>query len=433
LGHQKVAEEVAKVTGADLVLILPNPINLKKAPLSPEMRLKLIDIALKDSETLVYPLDGKVYENYIKNAKVSGSELFEYIRELNPTAKIEAVIGSDVASRNSSILAIKGQAKYDGWVIAKRDGEIKESFLLKLENNKTYLEDIGDFSSSGAKKYLSENPDIYYKPNLTPDDLPKVLHPDISKYIIENGLYLDYSPSNNKNLLQTVIKKAAVQFRYSFPQLTADIRDFRIYLKKKKNISEFLWNGKKYKVTKKLGQGLFGEAFLLEENGQKFVLKIAYDDKKSIEALQSALPVQRWINEKEVDKIHAPKLLASSPEGNWAISEFIEGITIEKYLKTTVNPDPTIIEEVRKLHEECIKFAKIRGIQLDFAADNIVIKEGKAVLVDLGPLANSKIPEDFQKVLGIWKTRFAVEDVKPKICVQQLLEKILGSSQAVKN
>jgi cytidyltransferase-like protein len=206
LGHLGAAEAVVQQGAADMVIfaISENP---KKNPLSREVRLKMAALGAKDSKTVYIAEPGSPLYPVFRDATLFG--ISKKVKELNPSAHIGIVVGSDIGSNQITGVLFQTSVRPDEWIIVNRKGYENEPLKgvpAWMPHQRINI-DLPDVSSSGTKKYILAHPELFHASaeGAKPDPIPGV-DPKVSDYIVANHLYEQPEPPAPKSLIACYLR-----------------------------------------------------------------------------------------------------------------------------------------------------------------------------------------------------------------------------------
>lgn len=380
-GHLASAQAVLDSGKADLVILTPggNPL---KSPMPSSIRLSLIDAALSEHAKIAYPYGPTL------GLGDSSANLSAWIKQVNPEAKVLAVMGTDVANSPVIPFMMSRRLKAESLLVLTRQG-----YKLGAVRSPVPYEVITDpqtlsgFSSSEIKKYFSQNVELYFTKNRSLEKLPPGIDKAVAEQIFSNGIYLSNLESNKIPLHQALLSK--VKNKAFQVGLYDIIRKLIVLIKARPNIKQVEIGGQVIQIEKYLGSGIYADVYTIKYNGEEAVVKIAKDTVKGRRALLRSIPVHRWIQERT--NIIVPDVYAYDTEGRWMVSELVNGLSLDK----TPNPG-TLPKEVRDMYDEALRLKNSSGIKLDLSADNIFLRDGQPVLVDFDPIPESNVfPENY--------------------------------------
>lgn len=401
-GHEEVIRKILRETNADLVVVVPSRTSGVKRLLPLQHRLKMLDAAFASESKVAYPLGGELGTLLEKNGVIS---LAREIRRIQPKASLIAAVGGDVARSSTLILNLWQQIRPESWVVVSRDTSALELAKVFPKERIQLLSPASDASSSRVRSFLSSNPSVYFE-NPTKSAPPRIpdLSQPVSNYLLENGLYLNPRPENYRTIAGESRRLALLAFRSSMEALglSESYRSMRIAQRQGAELTEIVIDGKPYPVTRRLGAGMYGSAYLLEIEGKKYVAKVPHSGDRFLESARHAIVTQRWLAKSGT--IAVPEIHAFDAGGAYVVSEFIEGVSLLEHLKS--RPMPAEWEgPLRDLYEAAATYRDATKLALDLRADNIIIREGIPYLVDLGTLKpGADNARTFADLLSSWRS-----------------------------
>lgn len=366
---QAYADALIKSGEADLVIVSPNRADGKYIPLPIENRLELMDEALRSHPSIAYPSGDWA------QSSVWSEKLAERVRKI-----------SDV----------------------------------KIEARKSPV------SSVDLRAYLVEHSEAYFKPEAN------VGHPDYDQKvfdrILKSGFYMGERPGMGPTMvrstegLRTVGIKLGVfnRLQHAYKSLNAN-----------RDLKEFEMDGKRVQISKFLGAGAQGDAYLTEVDGEKIVLKVAKDNQSARNIMQNSVLTHQWL--RKTSTIQVPELLAFDPEGKWISMNFAKGKQLDKLIAENGGKIPPETEvKLRAFYEEALRISRENNIILDINTQNIFVQpDGKLTLVDFGALSpGKKIPPTFEAMKALWIAdgKLIMGKVSPRIdakCLKNVLRNFI--------
>ena len=157
-----------------------------------------------------------------------------------------------------------------------------------------------------------------------------------------------------------------------------------------------------YPVLKFLGSGMTGNAYLVKMDNRAVVVKISHNNQRSINDVFTTVLTLQVAREKF--GIPVPGLIDYDSSGKWIISEFVSGKTVKKTLQQKGKLSQVELESLRELHEKVLRYDQEQGKIIDLAPDNIILKDGRAILVDAGtlPMGSVANPKQFNELIAKW-------------------------------
>lgn len=157
-----------------------------------------------------------------------------------------------------------------------------------------------------------------------------------------------------------------------------------------KNIDECM---KTYKKVKKLGKGVQGEVFEVEDSKGKYALKIDEDTKNNPSRFLRELWIFKRLQNTKIKiapKLH--KFWMCNGNGYTVMEKFDD--TLENHLLETQKIDKNLFSKFYKL---CEVLGENNIMQGDMKPDNIMIKNGEIVVIDYGFSYSTECPEMFEE------------------------------------
>jgi cytidyltransferase-like protein len=436
-GHLGLAESALAEGGMDAVIILPNIHPSHKTPLAIEDRLKLLDLVAGANPRILYPKDGPLLDVYLDH-DISPALMSE-LRKLNPKIEPYALVGQDLAEKFSAVMIIGRMLSPRGWLIGprEREAQMKVSPLIPPDKAVVLWTAPTDISSTQARKFFIENPEVYFAGDRSSEKLPtQYLEPSVIDYILDNGLYIgaqageEVRRSGMKNRIKrhltTSLKKAIRELG-----LWEMVRAAKIDRVKNEEPREVVIDGARYRTKRYLASGLRSDAFLIDINGQAGVIKFQHK-RNNFNPQASTIAIQRWLHERT--DIAVPALIAFDPEGMWTVSEFIKGVTLKDYLRDRPAPSPAIHANLEAFFKHTMDFFRRTQVKLDLRADNIILKGETPYLVDLGALGpTAEMPTTFDEVSRMWRRQSSKGGMeRASDCGLSLLHLFTGGTASAK-
>jgi len=182
-GHLGAAQLALTQGGADIVILVASE-NPKKNPIPRAQRMAMMNLAASDLERVLYAKDGDLYTTFRDKLL---PDIARKIRSINPSAEIDIVVGSDVASNlvSSSLFELSIHPKK--WLVVRRKGEdgSSPSFIVSKKPHQFLDANLPEVSSSGVKALLLQHPEYYSQ---TPISL-RGIRPKVAQYIFSNRTY----------------------------------------------------------------------------------------------------------------------------------------------------------------------------------------------------------------------------------------------------
>ncbi len=145
---------------------------------------------------------------------------------------------------------------------------------------------------------------------------------------------------------------------------------------------------------------MISDAYVLQHRGRSYVLKATSPGNEP--RIRQMDRVHRWVRHR--GRIAVPELIATDPDGLWSLAERVEGPTVMELLQQGNSLSPELLAGLREIFDEAQHLADVPGIVLDLRSDNIRVRDGLPVLVDLGPLGTRRqLPTDFDSMMNAWQ------------------------------
>ena len=391
-GHENIGNTITSQLAFDCVLYHPNGNSFSKMPTPLEARYEMMEAALRDNPKLFYPspedlqLDSK---SYIKK-----------IKSLSKSIEVYAVLGSDHSPKNKQYFLYKYILDPKGYIIVGRGEDIVLASGFKKAPHHVLPTD-NSTSSTQVRKWFIENEDVYFTEDVPNERYPNhLIHPKISEYIKENGLYI----GSNGSTAQSQLGKAKTQL-FTFLDkigLYAPVKEQLIKRHQQNTLTDIEINGEKYPLKKHLGSGRTADAYIFNYNNQEHVIKIANDRPNSPKSIIQDVKVGQGLNYKTSIKV--PEIQAVDPEGKWKIASFIGGESLGDYIKSRNGYiEPHIKRQLESIVSDMVNLSKKTNIKLDLSVDNLRIWNNKIYLIDAGPVpASVKHPMSYQEYANAW-------------------------------
>lgn len=383
-GHLKRIEDaLGPEVQADLVILLPSRFLVHKEGTALSHRLNMIHAALKDSPKASYPWSGELFRVY---SEQSTARFVGALRKLNPTLDLQVLIGEDVAQSVLATLSILFRIHPSRWIVGARGSLARPKItpLLDTQSVQFLQTNTLSVSSSRARAYLYAHPELYAGRGSDPG-LEELLPQNVSRYIMEHGLYLDLpslDPALRSRYLSIDI--ARTLFRHARQSGWGVLRSLGIW----KTAHRF-------------------EFHAAERDGEPFILKqpIDTDAKRTIDTDASAawwvLRVSAWLNAHT--GIHAAPIVDYAPDGSWLIQKLhAEGTVADKIASDTLGWLEA--EALKKLYDEAASIERINGLGLDLRADQIAVNDDHATLLHFEPRQKGDArPKTFSDQMRLWR------------------------------
>lgn len=192
-----------------------------------------------------------------------------------------------------------------------------------------------------------------------------------------------------------------------------------------------------YKYVKELGHGACGETVLLrdDEIDEQFVCKKYHptqgDQKDLFQRFRQEIKILHKLFHRNVVRVYDYFLYPESHAG-YIVMEFVEGLTIDKYLKKFPNKSESIFRQVVRGFRH---LAAHSVLHRDIRCENILVQEdGRSKIIDLGFGKVIRNHDDFAKSINLnWECAPPLEFKKQKYdfstdvyFVGNLFDRILG-------
>lgn len=407
-GHIRVAEDAARQFGLDFVILVPNHEPWHKEPLPVDERLAMIHVAAQDSDVVYYPFEGVMREAYDEGAGQFNGGFVRALRTLNPDVKIHAIVGDDLAVHRPAIETVNAKTAPDHWIVSCRQGIEKCFERIGFGRPVSLLQTVTGLSSTQVREFLHERWPLFFAGDVDESEFPPALDPRVGRYILKHGLYLNTLPSNRSSLPARLLQLVTRQLKMhlSNSHYFNSIKELFIKRHARRTLNPADIRGLDFKVIRYLGSGTTADAFLVEAEGQRLVLKVANARGKSRAVIKNSLPVHMWALEKE--GLSVPRVEAFDPQGAWILEEYIEGPTVAYLLSQGAKLSYAQYKSLQDLHYRVRVFFENHHVKLDFAADNIVLRGDQAYLIDLGPMpAYVPVPQHFSEQYQRWTEHYA--------------------------
>lgn len=240
-------------------------------------------------------------------------------------------------------------------------------------------------SGENIRAFLSQNSGQYFSrdPALAPAGYDR----KVFERILENGFYMGQRPGTSTFVQRTKdwLTKTAIDLG-----VFDSIKHVVNGINARPNLKEFDTGSEKIQITKHLGAGAQGDAYITKIDGKNVVIKIAKGSDASREVMWNSVLNHQWL--KKTSSIQVPELIAFDPDGKWISMNFVEGTQLDKLIAQNNGEIPGHIEEeLKKFYAEAQRVYRQNNIVLDINTQNIFVnKEGKLILVDFGPLPPSR-------------------------------------------
>ena len=397
-GHEQMAVAIRKDLPFDCVIYLPTKDTPHKISSPYQTRYDMLEAALKNEEGMFYPDRADMDMNpkdYVKK-----------LRETSQNKTVFAVLGSDLSDKNYMYYINKYRLDPDGYIITGRGDEVK---VASAFGNKPHhvIHPESTVSSTTARKWFAERPETYFKPGAAASDLPQhILREDVSRYIMNNGLYL----GSDGVTTRTPFRMAKTAFTSTLNKvgLYHPLREVMVNKHKQDALTEIVIDGKKYPLKKHLGSGLTADAYIFNYDGQDMVVKIANQRPTAPFAIKQDVLIGTWLNEKTSIKV--PDVHFMDPDGKFKVTTKVGGESLGEYLKRKNGViDPGIEKQLRSAVDDMLALSKKTNIKLDLSVDNFKIWNEKVYLIDAGPIpADVKHPMSYDEFTKTWGSHVKV-------------------------
>lgn len=385
-GHLAVAESAINLNFADIVIILPTSAPIHKEVLPYDLRVQLIEDTIAEMPNLYVP-SSHTWRDLAKAGSSTSTEFYKALRHSNPLAELSVLVGQDVAEKIYSHVLLATRPDQILVVLREKE-EIKLSPLIDRKKIKI-LPKKTDFSSTQVRTLLANYPQIYFEDSPGEEvtsarqALKTLMHPEAVNRIVSQGLYLGRSKDNKVSFFGKVYQGLAQRMTDQLLKwgLYDKFKEIAISLLAQKNSAEIKALPNRFQITRYLGSGLSNDVFVIQIEGQKYVLKVARN-KKARETILGTIPVHQWAQR---FGINTPQIQEFDAEGAWMVTEFIEGVSLKEYAQKQALSNP-LRKEFATIQGLVQQMAEESNIVLDFAPDNLIVKKDKIYLVDLGPV-----------------------------------------------
>jgi cytidyltransferase-like protein len=421
-GHIAAAQAALKASKSDLVIILPTSQTFHKEPYPFEARVRLIDAALKYDSQIFYPSKG-TWRDLAQNATSFDVAFYKKLRKINPQVTVSLVVGQDVAEKTLSYVLLASGA--DEIFVVSR--EVTEGASIKVSptligKKVRFIEgDLDGISSSAVRSFLQKHLELYFGDGdaditSTRQALSKLVPAEVAEMILNQGLYLSVNKNNKKSafaFFKKWLRRKATALLVNLGYYE-NFKEVLVSASARPNLSEVVINGKAYPVQKYLGGGTTADVYLIHWDGKDVAVKLAKNENAQDSILQT-VPIHMWAKNKLNGPI--PEIYAYDPDGRWMISEFVAGESLKSYLENHSGIPEALNRELLAMHAGVLQMSQESYIGIDFAADNIVVRDGKPFLVDLGPVPrDQRLLSDGRETIARWQNKFTPENNRPLRC-----------------
>ncbi|EAR86057.2 Serine/Threonine kinase domain protein (macronuclear) [Tetrahymena thermophila SB210] len=167
------------------------------------------------------------------------------------------------------------------------------------------------------------------------------------------------------------------------------------------NYQQYQINGKQYNLIKRLGQGQFGDVFLLEDSAQnKFALKIIKKDKlqkipQLLQYTQSEIEIMEQIKHPNIMELVSSQKMDGT---FFLVLEYCEGGDLRQHIQSLIKKKELSFEQIsREFLEILDAFDVLHSnhiIHRDVKPDNILYKNGHPKVSDFGFSKNIQQQDD---------------------------------------
>lgn len=399
-GHEAMGKEITSKLPFDCVVYLPTQDTPHKISSPFQSRYEMVAAALKDSDSLFYPVEGDL--------ALSPKDYVKKIRELSRNKKVYTVLGSDLSPKSYMYWINRFRLNPDGYIITGREEEAVE--VARAFNRKPHhvIHPDSSLSSTSVRKWFQANDQIYFSGDRAASMAPdQMIHPRVSEYIVDKGLYFA-SPSETTRSIAK-IATSTVQGAANRLGIFDAIREMLVKKHSQPNLTSLEIDGKTYPLKRHLGAGLTADAYIIHYEGEDLVIKIANQRPRSPSSIQAETRVSRWLDERT--GIRVPEIIGVDPDGKWKISRFVGGESLGEYLKRTNGVmEPAVEAEVRKSVNEMLAMSRSTNVKLDLSVDNLKIWNGKVFLIDPGPIPpDARHPQNYNEFFQRWTSQLKIK------------------------
>jgi len=308
-----------------------------------------------------------------------------------------------------SALKQSAEARVPQTLIFSRDTG-HQDFLGNADN--LVFVPIRDAPKFDARAFLRDYPELFFgDPNAfiairRPPFADEVLH-----YIHERGLYfLENGPPTQLRRTEKTPARMKEWAYYGLRRLALlyvvqSFRGKQPTPEKSDVPHRFTFQNHTFYVTGYLGSGFQSDAYLVSVEGARYVLKVPRGSSEEHRYYsQKTTMTHRWLVYQKMPNI--PALIDYDPEGLWSLSEYIDGESLSERMR---NGDPLSESEMdsyREIFEYAMALYRRSGMRLDLTAPNIILRGGRAFLVDLGTTLEPWFPTvGFEEWIGQQRRR----------------------------
>lgn len=410
LGHIDLAERALEEWGADLAIVLPNPHPINKSPLSIRKRNEILHSALEHHPKIAYGYSG-VLRELTEGMSLLNSNFVRELKRLNPDLETAIVIGDDVTQRSYTRLTFEASLRPDAILVSPR---VSEEDLRTWAWTGTKVQILRqkprEISSTSVRRILRENFDLYFLPKeervrhtAYAQLLQQLPAAELDK-ILDDGLYLNQRIGGKvppyhrlKIWVRAMILRTLQRLN-----LAEAYKKYRVSSRAKPNVERVQIGPSSYPVIRFLGNGMGTDAYLIEVDGRTVVAKIAKEGREK--NLIESVPLQLWSGARA--GILVPELIDYDPEGKWILTEFIGGPSLAKQIANEKGLSPQMRNSIRQLYDRITEVERTIEATLDFAPDNIIIRDGQPYLVDLGMIP-TKLNPNFDSLVNGWESIYS--------------------------
>ena len=394
-GHENMGRQILARLEFDCVVYLPtgNPPHKIASPL--ESRYAMMEAHLKDEPNLFYPdpEDLKLSPKaYVEKLKTFGGE----------KRSVYAVLGSDLSPQSRMYYINRFRLDPDGYIVTGRGDEAIE-VADAFKNRPLHVLEVNESTSStDVRKWFINNEHVYFKKGGVGDEFPsKIVKKEVAEYIAKNGLYYGSDGVTTRSPVR--ILKTAFNSGLTKLGLFEPLREIVVKQHKQDHLAEVVIDGKTYPLKKHLGSGLTADAYILNYEGEEWVVKIANQRPNSPKSILQDVKIGNYLNAKTSIKV--PELAAVDAEGKYKISKLVRGESLGEYLaghKGVIAPEIEV--QLRQAVEDMLNLSKKTNTKLDLSVDNLKIWNNKVYLIDAGPIPpDVSHPMSYEAFLSKWK------------------------------
>lgn len=393
-GHEGMGKAITSQLKFDCVVYLPTQDPPHKIASPFKTRYEMIEAALKEDTKLFYPSEADLAlspKDYVKKLKGPGN-----------AREIYAVLGSDLSPKAMMYYINEYRLGPDGYIITGRGAgdvpEIAEAFKKKPHHVVEIQESV---SSTQVRKWFVEHDEVYFNKNFPVEKFPNdFVHPEVSKYIQRNALYLGSDGVSTRGVGR--ILKTGFTSTLNKVGLYHPLREIMVKRNAQDALTEVVIEGKTYPLKKHLGSGLTADAYIFQFDGQDHVIKIANQRLKSPASILQDVKIGQWLNNETSIKV--PPIQAVDPDGKWKVTTLVKGESLGTYLANRNGYiEPDIKKQLQKAVEDMVNLSAKTNIKLDLSIDNLKIWNGQVYLIDAGPIPpDVKHPMSYQEFTKIW-------------------------------